>query len=147
MKSGTGRKVQDLRPPAVDQQRLGKGEKRRQDRQKPSLVPAVHPAEPGEHQRSRGSLPELHPDLWGKLCWVTQSAAASPDLCFEFEHNGVNKDFPYSDIISARPGAVDVTFRSRESRICASSSKTAVRTQQKFVLFPDVNCAIKGHLL
>ncbi|XP_029688835.1 protein TALPID3 isoform X4 [Takifugu rubripes] len=46
MKSGTARKVQDLRPPAVDQQRLSKGEKRRQDRQKPSPVPAVHSAEP-----------------------------------------------------------------------------------------------------
>lgn len=146
MKSGTARKVQDLRP-AVDQQRLSKGEKRRQGRQKPSIVPAVHSAERGEHQRSRGSLPELHPDLWGKLCWLSQSAAAFPHLCLEFEYNDGNKDVPYSDIISARPGAVDVTFRYRKSRICASSSKRAVRTQQTFVLFPAVNCAIKGDVL
>lgn len=104
MKSGTGRKVQDLRPPAADQQRPRKGEKRRQGRQKPSPVPAVHSAEQGEHQRSRGSLPELH-------------------------LMKVNEDVRYSDVISARPGAVDVTLRSRESRICASSSKTAVRTE------------------
>lgn len=76
-------------------------------------------------------------------------AAAFPDLRFEdpFVYNDVIKDVHYSDIISARPGAVDVTFRYRKSRICASSSKTAVRTQQRFVLFPDVNCVIQGHLL
>ncbi|TNM95698.1 hypothetical protein fugu_016781 [Takifugu bimaculatus] len=72
MKSGTARKVQDLRPPAVDQQRLSKGEKRRS-----GSAEALSCA--------RGALSRT----------------------------------------GARPGAVDVTFRYRESRICASSSKTA----------------------
>ncbi|TWW72382.1 Protein TALPID3 [Takifugu flavidus] len=57
MKSGTARKVQDLRPPAVDQQRLSKGEKRRQDRQKPSPVPAVHSAEPVSTSGAEGVFP------------------------------------------------------------------------------------------
>lgn len=129
MKSGTGRKVQDPRPPAVDQQRLRKGEKRRQGRQKPSPVPAVH-SEQGEPQRSRGSLPELHPDLWGG----SSAGSHSPRLpshisALSWNIMNVNKDVRYSDVISAGPGAVDVTLRSRESRICASSSETAVRTE------------------
>lgn len=137
MKSGTARKVQDLRPPAA----VGKGEKRRAGRQKPPIGPAVPSAEQGEHQRSRGSLPELLPDLWGNLCWVTQVPTSLLYMC---ECNDVNKGVRCSDVISAGPGAVDVTFRDRESRICASSSETAVRT---FVLSPDVSCDIKSRLL
>lgn len=139
MKSGTARKVQDLRPSVADQQQVNKGEKR-PHRQKPSIVPAVHSAEPGEHQQGRESLPELQTGLWRKLCWVTQSATVSPDLCSEVLNRGIMmliKMFlilTTSDIISAGPGAVDVTFCSGQSRICASSSKTAVRNEQELSL-------------